>query len=42
MNSMRDFLWRVFTQSGDVDTYLLYKATENQSNEHQQDANQNN
>lgn len=30
---MRDFSWNVFTATGDIDAYLLYKASEHRMQE---------
>lgn len=35
---MRDFSWNYFTNSGDVDAYLLYKAATNHAGEQEPEA----
>lgn len=30
---MRDFSWKYFTMTGDVDAYMLYKEIDNQAND---------
>jgi hypothetical protein len=30
VNTMRDFSWKYFTMTGDVESYLLYKAIDTQ------------
>ncbi|MDF2718731.1 MAG: YqzL-like protein, partial [Paenibacillus sp.] len=32
MNRMRDFSWKYFTMTGDVESYLLFKEIDHQAN----------
>jgi hypothetical protein len=41
MSYMKDFSWRYFESTGEIDAYLLYKAFQNLDQNSQSDAEQN-